>query len=493
MSGAAVAAAQNVDDTDALDNKAGKPLQHLVCGSTERQHPQAKGLMRDGKTPGVAVPIAETEDIDEDDDTESCRTVIDARVTPAIRCQTRSTDDGLRSATNVGIRSPTAPSSATTHLNGRSHSSPTTKRAVEGSRSVDQSAGSDNCNVSKNGATAAGVAESGGNGRPESGAEPPSAATMFANRKLWLQSTSIGDLSSVNSELSRRDSQLVDWNEFRNGARSLECDFDADEHVESDVVDDELFDSIFAPSAVELVRVVLRRTCVGPSAASSRTSTPPKSPGLHPALAARNHGDRCGLAGSAERRNNNDPTGFRARSQSESSAAAAARLMTDSSFDGGCDDSASSNGDQQFGFSLSDGLYERGVFVSAIRPRGPAAGPNGLKLYDKILQVKITRRSNGQRLPKQGMRVSDYWQCLLSLHNGTQLNPFLLTVPRSLLKDVRPVLRSGQEHSSQVSTFIETAAKHLTSGSSASDDDITGSERTTIKLLTNRSQRHYNK
>jgi len=41
-----------------------------------------------------------------------------------------------------------------------------------------------------------------------------------------------------------------------------------------------------------------------------------------------------------------------------------------------------------YGFSLSDGLYEKGVYVSALRPRGPATAPGGLQLYDRILQVR---------------------------------------------------------------------------------------------------------
>jgi len=39
-----------------------------------------------------------------------------------------------------------------------------------------------------------------------------------------------------------------------------------------------------------------------------------------------------------------------------------------------------------FGFSLSDGLYEKGVYVSGIRHGGPAS--SGLKEFDKILQVR---------------------------------------------------------------------------------------------------------
>jgi len=38
-----------------------------------------------------------------------------------------------------------------------------------------------------------------------------------------------------------------------------------------------------------------------------------------------------------------------------------------------------------FGFSLSDGVFEKGVYISAIRPAGPAE--NALKPYDRVLQV----------------------------------------------------------------------------------------------------------
>lgn len=47
---------------------------------------------------------------------------------------------------------------------------------------------------------------------------------------------------------------------------------------------------------------------------------------------------------------------------------------------------------EDFGFSVSDGLYERGVFINRIRPGGPAdlAKPR-LKPYDRILQVNDAR------------------------------------------------------------------------------------------------------
>ena len=43
-----------------------------------------------------------------------------------------------------------------------------------------------------------------------------------------------------------------------------------------------------------------------------------------------------------------------------------------------------------FGFSLSDGIYEKGVYVSGVRPGGPAS--DGLKMFDRILQVILMFR-----------------------------------------------------------------------------------------------------
>ena len=42
---------------------------------------------------------------------------------------------------------------------------------------------------------------------------------------------------------------------------------------------------------------------------------------------------------------------------------------------------------EDFGFSVSDGLLDRGVYVSNIRPGGPAE-LGGLQAYDRILQVQ---------------------------------------------------------------------------------------------------------
>ena len=40
-----------------------------------------------------------------------------------------------------------------------------------------------------------------------------------------------------------------------------------------------------------------------------------------------------------------------------------------------------------FGFGVSDGIYEKGVFISAIRPGGPADQSRVLNQYDRLLQV----------------------------------------------------------------------------------------------------------
>ncbi|GLH12608.1 Protein lap4 [Gryllus bimaculatus] len=46
---------------------------------------------------------------------------------------------------------------------------------------------------------------------------------------------------------------------------------------------------------------------------------------------------------------------------------------------------------EDFGFSVSDGLYERGVFINRIRKGGPADLSAILKPFDRILQVNDTR------------------------------------------------------------------------------------------------------
>lgn len=42
-----------------------------------------------------------------------------------------------------------------------------------------------------------------------------------------------------------------------------------------------------------------------------------------------------------------------------------------------------------YGFSLSDGLYERGVFINRIRSGGPADVVGLLNPFDRIMQVRL--------------------------------------------------------------------------------------------------------
>ncbi|XP_022107281.1 glutamate receptor-interacting protein 1-like isoform X2 [Acanthaster planci] len=46
---------------------------------------------------------------------------------------------------------------------------------------------------------------------------------------------------------------------------------------------------------------------------------------------------------------------------------------------------------EDFGFSVSDGVYEPGVFVNTVRPGGPAARSGNVKPFDRILQINQTR------------------------------------------------------------------------------------------------------
>lgn len=52
---------------------------------------------------------------------------------------------------------------------------------------------------------------------------------------------------------------------------------------------------------------------------------------------------------------------------------------------------------EDFGFSVSDGLLDRGVYVSNIRPGGPAE-LGGLQAYDRILQVQHLSTARRHRL-----------------------------------------------------------------------------------------------
>ena len=49
---------------------------------------------------------------------------------------------------------------------------------------------------------------------------------------------------------------------------------------------------------------------------------------------------------------------------------------------------------EDFGFSVSDGLYEKGIFVNRVRAGGPADGSGLLRPLDRILQINSTRTAD---------------------------------------------------------------------------------------------------
>ena len=49
---------------------------------------------------------------------------------------------------------------------------------------------------------------------------------------------------------------------------------------------------------------------------------------------------------------------------------------------------------EDFGFSVSDGLYEKGIFVNRVRAGGPADGCGLLRPLDRILQINSTRTTD---------------------------------------------------------------------------------------------------
>lgn len=57
---------------------------------------------------------------------------------------------------------------------------------------------------------------------------------------------------------------------------------------------------------------------------------------------------------------------------------------------------------ENFGFSLSDGVYEKGVYISAIRPGGPAEKCGNLLPFDRILQIndfKLQEQDCSEAIP----------------------------------------------------------------------------------------------
>lgn len=65
---------------------------------------------------------------------------------------------------------------------------------------------------------------------------------------------------------------------------------------------------------------------------------------------------------------------------------------------------------EDFGFSVSDGLYEKGVYVNRVRPGGPADMSGILKPFDRILQVRLSVKDPGilMTLQKSGDYRTEY-------------------------------------------------------------------------------------
>ena len=51
---------------------------------------------------------------------------------------------------------------------------------------------------------------------------------------------------------------------------------------------------------------------------------------------------------------------------------------------------------EDFGFSVSDGLYERGIYINRIRKGGPADESGLLRPFDRILQINQVRQEEGR-------------------------------------------------------------------------------------------------
>lgn len=52
---------------------------------------------------------------------------------------------------------------------------------------------------------------------------------------------------------------------------------------------------------------------------------------------------------------------------------------------------------EDFGFSVSDGLYERGIYINRIRKGGPADESSLLKPFDRILQINQVERERERK------------------------------------------------------------------------------------------------
>lgn len=98
---------------------------------------------------------------------------------------------------------------------------------------------------------------------------------------------------------------------------------------------------------------------------------------------------------------------------------------------------------EDFGFSVADGLLEKGVYVKNIRPAGPG-DLGGLKPYDRLLQVNH-------------VRTRDFDCCLvvpLIAESGNKLDLVISRNPLASQKSTEQTLPGG-EWSEQNSAFFQ--------------------------------------
>ncbi|XP_047737782.1 uncharacterized protein LOC108682639 [Hyalella azteca] len=106
---------------------------------------------------------------------------------------------------------------------------------------------------------------------------------------------------------------------------------------------------------------------------------------------------------------------------------------------------------EDFGFSVSDGLYEKGVYVNRIRKGGPADRSGCVKPYDRILQVNGTLSHDFDCCLTVPMIASagDELHLLLSRNLNEELTPLLRQTPDICTLNPFmefPTLPSHQQH-----------------------------------------------
>ncbi|XP_041444562.1 glutamate receptor-interacting protein 1 isoform X17 [Xenopus laevis] len=107
---------------------------------------------------------------------------------------------------------------------------------------------------------------------------------------------------------------------------------------------------------------------------------------------------------------------------------------------------------EDFGFSVADGLLEKGVYVKNIRPNGPG-DIAGLKPYDRLLQVNH-------------IRTRDFDCCLvipLIAESGNKLDLVISRNPVASQKDPSDVQNSSVQEWTDHNTFSQSTSSRLAS------------------------------